>query len=195
MQLEQMSALEIGGEIAGGRLTVPEVVSATFSRIHTGEESLHCFLTLAEQSAGQSAVRLQARIEREKPFEASEKGLLVGVPFAVKDNLCTKGLRTTCGSAALEQFVPTYSARVVSRLEGAGAVLVGKTNMDEFPSALPQRPPVLVPPAIPGIPTVFREAPREEALPRWQRGSADLPLAQIREAPSGNLRPTAGWWG
>lgn len=132
MQLEQMSALELGEEIAAGRVTIPEVVSATFSEIRSREESLHCFLTLAEQSARQQAVRLQAIVESENPFEKPEEGLLVGVPFAVKDNLCTKGLRTTCGSAMLEHFVPTYSAGVVNLLEKAGAVLVGKTNMDEF---------------------------------------------------------------
>ena len=132
MQLEQMSALELGEAIAAGRVTIPEVVSATFSEIRSREESLHCFLTLAEQSARQRAVRLQAIVESENPFEKPEEGLLVGVPFAVKDNLCTKGLRTTCGSAMLEHFVPTYSAGVVNLLEKAGAVLVGKTNMDEF---------------------------------------------------------------
>ena len=132
MQLEQMSALELGEAIAAGRVTIPEVVSATFSEICSREESLHCFLTLAEQSARQRAVRLQAIVESKNPFEKPEEGLLVGVPFAVKDNLCTKGLRTTCGSAMLEHFVPTYSAGVVNLLEKAGAVLVGKTNMDEF---------------------------------------------------------------
>ena len=121
MQLEQMSALELGEAIAAGRVTIPEVVSATFSEIRSREESLHCFLTLAEQSARQQAVRLQAIVESENPFEKPEEGLLVGVPFAVKDNLCTKGLRTTCGSAMLEHFVPTYSARVVNLLEKAGA--------------------------------------------------------------------------
>lgn len=132
MKIEQMSALELGEVIARGRMTVPEVVKATFERIYCCEEQLHCYITLEEQSAKQSAERLQWRIDREKPFWDAEEISLVGVPFAVKDNLCTKGMRTTCGSEMLKDFVPTYSATVVNRLQGAGAVLLGKTNMDEF---------------------------------------------------------------
>lgn len=132
MKLEQMSALEIGEAIAGGRITIPEVVSAVFSEIHRKEDRLHCFLTLTEQDASQRAIRLQNRIEREDPFAEEGECSLLGVPFAVKDNLCTSGVRTTCGSAMLDGFVPAYSARVVNLLEAAGAVLIGKTNMDEF---------------------------------------------------------------
>lgn len=132
MQIEQMSALELGDAIAKGKVTVPEVVSATFTRIKNSEEQLHCYITLEEQSAKQRAERIQRRMDREDPFREEPEFSLAGVPFAVKDNLCTKGIRTTCGSEMLKDYVPTYSARAVNLLEGAGAVLLGKTNMDEF---------------------------------------------------------------
>lgn len=126
MQIWDCTAVELSERIKQGRITVVEVVEAVFDRIAEKEE-LNCYITLAREAALKRAKQVQAQIE------AGElTGPLAGVPFAVKDNLCTEGIRTTCGSKILENFVPFYSAEAVKRLEEAGAVLIGKTNMDEF---------------------------------------------------------------
>lgn len=130
--MEQMSALQIGKAIADGAITVPEVASATYSKINRTDDTLHCYLSFQKQSAEKRAIAVQEWYERHALLLEGGQMPLLGVPFAVKDNLCTEGLRTTCGSVMLEHFVPTYSATVVQRLEAVGAVLVGKTNMDEF---------------------------------------------------------------
>lgn len=91
------------------------------------DKMLNCFITVDRDGALKRAKEVQQQIDR-----GELTGPLAGVPIAVKDNLCTNRLRTTCASRMLENFVPTYSATVVEKLEKAGAVILGKTNMDEF---------------------------------------------------------------
>lgn len=127
MELLQMTALELGRRIKKREITVVEAVEAVLGQIRRVEPAVHAYVTVDEEGA-----LLQAR-EVQKRIEAGElDGPLAGVPVAVKDNLCTKGLRTTCGSRMLENFIPPYSAEAVERLSQAGAVILGKTNMDEF---------------------------------------------------------------
>lgn len=122
-----LSAVQLGRAIREGRTTAVEAMEAVLGRIEEKEEWLNCYITLDKEGARRRAQETQKRIE------AGElRGPLAGVPMAVKDNLCTRGMRTTCGSRMLETFVPAYSADAVMGLERAGAVLVGKTNMDEF---------------------------------------------------------------
>ncbi len=91
------------------------------------EEKINSFVTIDEEGALKKAAEVQAKID------AGElKGALAGVPVAIKDNMCTEGLLTTCSSKILYNFIPTYTAEAVKRLEDAGCVIVGKTNMDEF---------------------------------------------------------------
>ena len=91
------------------------------------EPSIHAFVTVNEEKTMEQAGKVQADIEAGRL-----KGPLAGVPVAIKDNMCTKGMRTTCSSRILGNFIPTYTAQAVSNLEQAGAVILGKTNMDEF---------------------------------------------------------------
>ncbi len=121
------TAVELSEKIRAGEVKVTEAVEAVFDVIGEKEAGLHCYVTLDKERALLRAEKVQARID------AGElTGPLAGVPFAVKDNLCTEGMLTTCSSKILENFVPTYSAEAVKRLEAAGAVIIGKTNMDEF---------------------------------------------------------------
>jgi len=103
-----------------------ELVSAFYRRIHAVEETLHAYHTLTEEMAMTQADWADAAIAR------GEAGPLTGIPIAIKDNLCVAGTRTTCASKMLADFVAPYDATVIERLRSAGAVFLGKTNMDEF---------------------------------------------------------------
>ncbi len=127
MEILDHTAVELSEKIKRGEIRAAEAVEAVFARIDETEEQLHCYVTLEREKALERAASVQAKID------AGElDGPLAGVPFAVKDNLCTRGTLTTCSSRILENFVPTFSAEAVERLEAAGAVIIGKTNMDEF---------------------------------------------------------------
>lgn len=127
MSILKMTALELGRKIRSGDITVPEATQAVLERIRTQEPAIHAYVTVDEEGALKRAAQVQARVQ-----DRTLVSPLAGVPVAVKDNLCTKGLRTTCGSNILYNFAPTYTAEAVLNLEKAGAVVLGKTNMDEF---------------------------------------------------------------
>lgn len=127
MSILDCTAVELSGKIKAGEYTAIEAMEAVFERIGEKEEEYHCYITADRESALERAADAQRRIE------AGElRGPLAGVPVAVKDNLCTKGVLTSCASKILSNFVPSYCATAVENLEKAGAVMVGKTNMDEF---------------------------------------------------------------
>lgn len=127
MKLTDMTAVELSAAIKEKKTTVMEAVEAVFAVIAEKEENLNCYVTLDQEGALRRAQEIQKRID------AGElTGPLAGVPVAVKDNMCTKGMLTTCSSRILGNFVPTYTAEAVVKLEEAGAVIIGKTNMDEF---------------------------------------------------------------
>lgn len=127
MDLLSLSAVELSAAIKEGKTSATEAMEAVLAQIDKSEETYHCYVTIDREGAMNRAVQVQRRIE------AGElTGPLAGVPMAVKDNLCTEGLLTTCSSRILDNFIPTYTAQAVRNLETAGAVLIGKTNMDEF---------------------------------------------------------------
>lgn len=127
MDIMSLTAVELGKKIKDREITVEEAVKAALAQIKTVEEDVHSFVTVDEDGALKKAKEVQAKID------AGElAGPLAGVPVAVKDNMCTSGLLTTCSSKILGNFKPTYSAEAVLNLEKAGAVIIGKTNMDEF---------------------------------------------------------------
>lgn len=121
------SAAELAAGIKAGEVTVKEAVEAVFERIEKKEKELNCYVTLDKEGALKRAEDIQKKIN-----EGSLQGTLAGVPVAIKDNMCTEGIRTTCASKMLENFIPAFSCEAVRNLEKAGAVIIGKTNMDEF---------------------------------------------------------------
>ena len=127
MSLMSLTAVELGRKIKEKEVTAEEAVTAALDAIEKREAQVHSFVTVDREGALKRAKEVQAKID------AGElTGPLAGVPVAIKDNMCTKGLLTTCSSKILYNFVPTYTAEAVLNLEKAGAVILGKTNMDEF---------------------------------------------------------------
>lgn len=127
MGLLDLTAVELAGQIKSGKTTAVEAMEAVIANIDSKEEELNCYVTF-DREAALSAVK-----EAQKKIEAGElTGPLAGVPIAIKDNMCTEGVLTTCSSKILGNFIPQFSSEAVKRIEEAGAVVIGKTNMDEF---------------------------------------------------------------
>lgn len=127
MSLTSLTAVELGKKIKAKEVTVKEALESVFAQIDKSEERINSYVNLYREEAFQKAEEVQKKID------AGElTGPLAGVPVAIKDNICTKGMTTTCSSKILYNFVPTYTAQAVENLEAAGAVIIGKTNMDEF---------------------------------------------------------------
>ena len=127
MSLMSLTAVELGKKIKAGEVTVKEAVTAALDAIEKKEKTVGSFVTVDREGALKRAEEVQKQID-----DGTLTGPLAGVPVAIKDNMCTKGMLTTCSSRILYNFKPTYTAEAVKNLEEAGAVILGKTNMDEF---------------------------------------------------------------
>lgn len=127
MEIIDYTATELAMKIKSGEIGVVEACETSLAQIRKKENTISAYLTVEEEKALKRASEVEEGIRK-----GVYTGPLAGVPIAVKDNICTKGIRTTCASKILENFVPFYSAEAVYRLENAGAVILGKTNMDEF---------------------------------------------------------------
>ena len=121
------TAADIAADVRAGRRRAVEVVQQALAAIATRDGELHAFNTVTAADARAAAERIDARVAA-----GEDVGPLAGVPVALKDNLCTRGVDTTCSSRILDGWKPPYDATVVTRLVQAGAVVVGKTNLDEF---------------------------------------------------------------
>ncbi len=127
MDILSLTALELGKMIKERELTAEEAARAALERAKAAELEIHSYVTLDEEGAMRQAAEVQKQIET-----GNLTGPLAGVPVAVKDNLCIEGQLTTCSSRILSDFKPVYTAEAVMNLQKAGAVIIGKTNMDEF---------------------------------------------------------------
>lgn len=125
MNLTHLTALELGRAIASGDVTIPQATQAALEEISQRDKSLNSCITVLAEQAMERAETLQKGLK-------SGLSPLYGVPLLLKDNLCTQGIKTTCGSKLLESYVPPYDATVVERVARAGGVCLGKGNLDEF---------------------------------------------------------------
>ena len=127
MDIMSLTAVELGKKIKAKEISVTEATQAYLDQIEKVENDVHSYVTIDKEGALKRAEEVQKMID-----DGTLLSPLAGVPVAIKDNMCTKGTRTTCSSKILENFVPTFTSEAVLNLEKAGAVIIGKTNMDEF---------------------------------------------------------------
>jgi len=126
-KLHALTAKEIVEKIRSKEATAEDCILSVFERMRKVEDRVHAFVTLVEEEALRRAREIDDKVSKGKPL-----GRLAGVAIAVKDTICTKGIRTTCSSRMLENFVPPYDATVIERVKGEDGIIIGKTNMDEF---------------------------------------------------------------
>ena len=188
MDLMKLTAVQLSEKIRAGEIRVAEALQAALDAIEEKDQTINAFITVDREGA------LKAAEEIQKKIDAGElTGPLAGVPVAVKDNICTKGLKTTCASKILYNFVPTYNAEVIENLRRAGMVVVGKTNMDEFAMGSTTetsffgvtrnpRNPEHVPEDLPAAPAR-----------RWGPGKFSAPWAATPAAPSVSPALSAGY--
>ncbi len=127
MEIQKLTAVSLGKKIKEKEISVREALDAVFAQIDQTEDRYHAYVTLDKEGAYKQADAVQEKIDK-----GELTGALAGVPVAIKDNMCTKGLLTTCSSKILENYIPTYTASAVQNLTDAGCIIIGKTNMDEF---------------------------------------------------------------
>jgi len=127
MELCDKSALSLAAMLRKREVTSREITESVFKRIEEREKTINAYITTDKKGALKQADQIDKKF-----LKGEDLPLLAGIPLAVKDILCTKGIRTTCGSKILDTFVPTYNATAVDKVLKDGAVIIGKTNMDEF---------------------------------------------------------------
>ena len=123
----ELSANSIKEKIIKREISAQEVVEDLFERIRIKDASVKAYLYLDKEGA-----LLKAKEIDEKLSSGGQLGILAGIPVAIKDNICTSGMKTTCASRILENFIPPYDAFVVKRMKEEDAIVIGKTNLDEF---------------------------------------------------------------
>jgi aspartyl/glutamyl-tRNA(Asn/Gln) amidotransferase subunit A (EC 6.3.5.-) len=127
LRLSEYTALQIKTKIISREIRPIDLTEHFINRIKNIDTDVQAYLTINEEDAIKRATQLEKKIEN-----SGNIGLLAGVPIAVKDNICTKGLSTTCASKILKNFIPPYDAFVIKRLKEEDAIILGKTNLDEF---------------------------------------------------------------
>lgn len=127
MKLYEFTAHELSKKLRDREISVTELTEELLNRIDKIDNEIGCYITVCREEALQRAKEVQARMDR-----GELKSPLAGIPMAVKDNICTRGILTTCASKMLYNFIPPYDATVMRRLYDQGAILLGKLNMDEF---------------------------------------------------------------
>ena len=127
LKLYELTLHEVRDKIRQREISAKDLLDSVFGRIDTAEDSVSAYISLSKDEAYKKAKEIDDKIAA-----GEEPGDLTGIPMALKDNICSEGIRTTCASKMLDNFVPPYDAEVNRRLKAAGTILVGKTNMDEF---------------------------------------------------------------
>ena len=127
MNITELTVHELQQKIKSKELTITEITKAYIEKINEKEKDIQAFITTLEEEAIEQAKDVQEKIEK-----GEIKGSLAGIPIGIKDNICTKGVKTTCASKMLENFISPYNATVIEKLNEENIIDLGKLNMDEF---------------------------------------------------------------
>jgi len=127
MELYELTAHELHEKLTAGEVSAEEVINSIYQRIEETEEDVKAYVTLTKEEALNKAKKVDERLA-----DGEDINPLTGIPIAIKDNMCTEGIKTTCSSKILHNFKPPYNATVVQKLNDEDAVMIGKTNLDEF---------------------------------------------------------------
>ncbi len=182
-ELAYLGAAGLASLVRERRVSPVELVRVYLERIERLDARLRAYITVLPEAALEAAHKAEAAVMRGEALAP-----LHGVPYAVKDQFDTASVRTTLGSRILRHHAPVEDATVVSRMAGAGALLLGKLNMTEFALGGSSRS---VSPAIPGISTTTPAARRRARASPWRRDSAPSPWVRTPAAPYGRRRPGA----
>ena len=183
----ELTALELGRRIKKKEIGVEEAAKTALAQMRVLEPELNCYVTVDERMVLDQAQKVQKKID-----DGELTGPLAGVPAAIKDNLCIEGLPATCSSRILENFMPSYTAEAVVRLLDGGAVILGKTNMDEFAMGSTTETSAFGATRIHGIQSMCREDLREAPAGPWLPMNVFMHWGQTQEAPSASPAPSAG---
>ncbi|MEM4145226.1 MAG: Asp-tRNA(Asn)/Glu-tRNA(Gln) amidotransferase subunit GatA [Candidatus Nitrosocaldus sp.] len=126
-----LNAYELVEEVKSGSISVEDYIASILERIESIDKRINAYITINHHALDEARI-MDKMVKSSSSNSNGHRSTLLGVPLAVKDNISTEGIRTTCSSRMLEDYVPVYDATVVKRLKGAGAIVIGKTNMDEF---------------------------------------------------------------
>jgi len=185
LELTTLSAAQLSKLMASRQVSAIEVAQAHLDAIERRDPELKAFITVTPDEALNQARAAQETID------SGEAGPLTGIPIALKDNLSTEGVLTTCASRILEDYVPPFDATVVSKIKRAGMVILGKTNLDEFAMGTSTETLPSFPPATPSTPRVppaeVRAAPPLPSVATWRLS----PSGATPAAPFANPPPSA----
>ena len=186
MEFHKLSAREIAAGVREKKFTAEEVARCVIERIKKYDKKYNSIVTLCEERAVAEAKKIDGMVAR-----GEDPGVLAGVPFAVKDNFCTDGIETTCCSKMLKGWVPHYDAAAVKNMKEAGAVLIGKANMDEFAMGSTTESSIFGPHSTRATSRACPAAAPAAARRRSRRGSSPWPSAAIPAAPCASPPPSA----
>ena len=188
MDLFRLKAHELQQKLSRREVSAVEITQSVLARADQVDSTIQSFITRTPEAALAQAKRVDEKLARGESVSP-----LAGIPGALKDNMCTKGIKTTCASKILANFVPPYDATITEKLAAADAVIVGKANMTNLPWGPQPRIPAFLSPVTPGIPSGYPAVPAVARARRWRPAKRSGRSVLIQAARFGCRRLIAAW--